>query len=483
MDLLPRPAVRGAAVHIHDAKMIPSFLSRVLANDRAPFEPGGRHLRITVYCPQTHLLSADDQFRFSVLQELAHLDTLRVVGTDQSFPWRIVIDPTPNEHGAAVVDLIDPENQWAGGHAFYPRDWTNEAGQLLRIDNPQDDPRTCTLALRLPMLAAHIQTYRDLFITSYQDFLKLRPRVPDANVADLREGLQIIGLYLRSSGDFTIRAFPKSRHSFDRDLFYWVLCRHRLPAMWRYFSACLQHDRDAPRDTSPLGNLAGTILTRCLRALQARDEVGFRFYRRQHNSTRSEMLYHFDYLTILLAGAFDAAARVAHYVYDMATTNARTVNFRHRQFRQALRATGRAQRLAQVIDDSSFQAFHKLLAVLRNSIHGAGLHGIGVSRVGEPEASLLSVIEDHEHVWDTAVALGSPGDLGVTKQPGIGVAIEPYTCAVRLCEHGLAHVNDIAAATDVERLLADESRATLLTEPPDDRVFGHDIRRRIGTLG
>ena len=167
--------------------MIPLFHSRVLGNERPPFEPSGRRLRITVYCPQTHLLSLEDQFRLHLLRELAGLDALRVVGTDRSFPWRVVIDPTPNEHGAAVVDIINPENQWASGHGFYAQDWTKEAIRLLGIDSPTD-PRASALALRLPVLAAHTQTYRDLFITSCPDFLALRSRIPEANVVDLREG-------------------------------------------------------------------------------------------------------------------------------------------------------------------------------------------------------------------------------------------------------------------------------------------------------
>jgi hypothetical protein len=43
--------------------------------------------------------------------------------------------------------------------------------------------------------------------------------------------------------------------------------------------------------------LGNSILDRCVRVLQARDEVGFQFYKRQDNSTRDAMLYHFDYLT------------------------------------------------------------------------------------------------------------------------------------------------------------------------------------------
>ena len=461
--------------------MIPTLNSCLLGDERPPFEPSGRRLRVTVYCPQPDRLSVEHQFRLQFLRELGCLDRLRIVGTDRSFPWHIDIDPTPNEHGAASVDLIDPENQWAGGHAFYPQDWTGEAIRLLGIGHP-GDARTCALALRLPVLVAHTQTHRDLFVTSCQDLLALQSRVPEANVTDLCSALRIIGLYLRSSGDFTIRAFPKGRHTLDRELFYWVLCRHRLPAMWRYFSACLQRDRDTPNANEQLGDLAGTILTRCLRALQARDEVGFRFYRRQNNTTRSEMLYHFDYLTLLLAGAFDAGARIARLVCGLEDINLRAVNFRSQQFRQALRANG-ASSLGDVIDNRSFQMFQRFLGALRNSIHGTGLRGVGLDRAGEPEVSLVQVFEDHEDISEVSAAIGSREDLGVAREAGLGVTVEPYTCAVRLCEIGLEHLNGIAEATDVGRLLTEESRAGLLAGPPEDRIFGSETRRRIGALG
>ena len=150
------------------------------------------------------------------------------------------------------------------------------------------DQKTCALALRLPVLEAHTQTHRDLFITSHPDFLTLRSRILDANIKDLREGLRIVGLYLRWSGDFTICASQKTKRCFYRHLFYWVLCRHRLPAMWRYFSACLQYGQETHTQNEELGDLAGTILERCVRVLQARDEVGFRFYQRQDYTTRDE---------------------------------------------------------------------------------------------------------------------------------------------------------------------------------------------------
>ena len=407
-----------------------------------------------------------------------------VVGTDRSFPWRIEIDPTPNENGVGAVNFVDPEDRYAIEHAFRSTDWSEEAirFRLLGTGSPPDQ-KTCALALRLPVLEAHTQTHRDLFITSHPDFLTLRSRILDANIKDLCEGLRIVGLYLRWSGDFTIRASQKTKRCFYRHLFYWVLCRHRLPAMWRYFSACLQYGRETHTQNKELGDLAGTILNRCVRVLQARDEVGFRFYQRQDYTTRDEMLYHFDYLTILLSGTFDAEARIARQVYGITKVPARSTSFRNHDFRKALRDAG-GQSLADVVNDVSFQAFQRFLGVLRNSIHSVGLHGLGVSRAGEQESSLGRVFEGDKDIWEAAVALGSCDDIGVTKhKAGSEVAVEPYTCAVRLCELGFRYVNHVASATDVERLLDAGQTVELLAGPPEDRIFGSDIRRRIDALG
>ena len=195
------------------------------------------------------------------------------------------------------------------------------------------------------------------------------------------------------------------------------------------------------------------------------------------------MLYHFDYLTILLSGTFDAEARIARQVYEITKVPARSTSFRNHDFRKALRDAG-GQSLADVVNDVSFQAFQRFLGVLRNSIHSVGLHGLGVSRAGEQESSLGRVFEGDKDIWEAAVALGSCDDIGVTKhKAGSKVAVEPYTCAVRLCELGFRYVNHVAEATDVERLLAAGPTAELLAGPPEDSIFGSNIRRRIDALG
>lgn len=462
------------------AYRVPSVIEpirwRLLGGDHPPFERGGRHLRITVYCPNRDELTAEEASALSLIRELAHLDSLRVVDSDPAAPWRLEIDTRPNEHGVASAILVGPADRRIFC-AMHPRDWIEEAIFLLGVGS-NTDPRTLALASHLPIFEAHQQICRDVFITTERQLLQVRSRVPDANVRDVFDGLRIIGLYLRSVGDFTIRASDRGRHRFGRDLFYWVLCRQRLPAMWRYFAACLHRGKVAQDGMEYLGN---SILDRCVRVLQARDEVGFEFYKRQDNSTRDRMLYHFDYLTLMLSGALDAQARIAREAYGVSNIPKRRTSFRNSAFRHAMEAAGDTT-LTRVVGAGGFLDFQRLLGALRNSVHSTGLRGMGVSRSGQHQSSVVRVFEDAQTVWDVSNALGSRDDFGVTSV--VGVAIEPYTCAVRLAELGLNYVNQIAEATDVGSMLP---RGVAITDlpnaPPEDDTFGREIRRRIDALG
>jgi hypothetical protein len=348
---------------------------------------------------------------------------------------------------------------------MYPRDWIEEAIRLLGLGS-RTDRRTRTFASYLPILEAHRQTGRDLFITTNRELLRLRSRISDANVMDVFEGLKLIGLYLRSQRIFTIPVGVRGKEPLDRGFFYFVLCRLRLPAMWRYFAACVHRGHAANDGMEYLGM---SILDRCVRVLQARDEVGFDFYKEQDNSSRDRMFYHFDYLTFMLSGAFDAQARIAREVYAVTNVRKRYSNFRNRSFRQALETAG-ANSLMSVLKAPRFLSFQGLLAALRNTVHGTGLRGMGV----------VHEFESAQEVWDASNALGSPEDFGVTK--GGDVSIEPYTCAVRLSELGLQYVNELAQATEVERLLPPPI-SDLMNGPPDDGLFRVDIRRRVDALG
>jgi hypothetical protein len=183
--------------------MIDSIQWPNVAGDRPPFERGGRPLRVTIYCQNRAALSDDETFALSLLRELAHFDALRVVDTDPTAPWRLVVDPRPNAHGVASVVLVGPGDRRVS-EGIHPHDWIHDAISLLR-GGSSNDARTIALASHLPIFEAHRQTYRDVFVTTEHELLQLRSRIPLANIRDVSEGLKIVGL---SAVDWRV---PRSR--------------------------------------------------------------------------------------------------------------------------------------------------------------------------------------------------------------------------------------------------------------------------------
>lgn len=346
----------------------------------------------------------------------------------------------------------------------------------------RSDPDIAALGHQIALTHAHRGAQRDIFATTQPPLLAKAARDPAQNMRSVDEALKILSLWLSRHESIPVSVWPRAggdawRQTYGRDLFYWILCRDRLPAMWRYFSHCLERGRQTGDRTEYLGN---TVLDRCVRVLQARDEIGAFFYQPQSNTTRDGMLYHFDYLTILLSGAFDAQMRVAARCYGVAI-KPRLINIKNRDFISQLRANG-AVELSNLVTEPMFVAFQRVLGALRNSIHSIGLRGLGVSKSGTAQSSLVSVYDGDEELWKASGEWGDRSALGVTT--GVGVALEPYTCATALASEGLRLVDAVALRTDVERLLPGASPIPeARCQPPDEGHWKTEIRLRISAMG
>ena len=249
-------------------------------------------------------------------------------------------------------------------------------------------------------------------------------------------------------------------------MFYWVLARHRLPSMWRYFSACIAAGKTHSDDLQGLG---GAILIRAVRALEARDAIGIQFYLPQNNETRDQMMYHFDYLTLVLTGAFDAQARVANNVYQIGRKGI-SIGFQRKSFIKAL-ASKDAQSLYSFISSQRFKDIITLLYNLRNTIHAAALETIGYHESSRPEHSLIKVPADIEKaVWDAAERLGSAGRWGLSNKPW-WTLLEPYSYSTALVEESFSAINIIASATDVGRLFPTQATLEFRETAPPNSAF------------
>src|SRR5215212_3610500 len=136
--------------------------------------------------------------------------------------------------------------------------------------------------------------------------------------------------------------------------------------------------------------MAGSVLLGGAHALQALDEINSQFHSVHtwnnltdwcwdRSADRREawdrILYRFDYLLLLLNGALDAQARVAHLLHSLQKPGARQASFRppfkkRHRFGDELSRSGAAE-LVKVIDDQEIQHLLTLIWEPRITSHEA----------------------------------------------------------------------------------------------------------------
>jgi hypothetical protein len=368
------------------------------------------------------------------------------------------------------------------GPLFSPNDLAKIAAKLIHEDDLAH-PNTRVMLNDIVIAQAHCALGQDILVTYSPRLLANRNEfcVREANPRKPTEAAKIVGLLLRSRNNYTYRAGGEGRLTsrFDRGLFYWVLVRDKLPGMWRYFSACVESAKIRSDDTLDLGQ---SILRRCVRAVQARDAIGREFYCPQDNNVRDSIMYHFDYLTLLLTGAIDAEARVTRRVYSISIRE-RYASFRNPKYLQALEHS--AQQLHKLVSAEHSQDVMMLLYTLRNTIHGPGLPPVAYrSGIAEPEESLAAVPKQYQDdLWRAAERCGSAGRWGLIRRPSGRMFLEPYAYSLVLVDECISIIDAVATATDVDMLFPKNSPIpSLLSTPPDDEPFTEQIRKRLGTL-
>lgn len=292
----------------------------------------------------------------------------------------------------------------------------------------------------------------DLFVTS-RPYLHLMTWSVSRGVtyADLDDALTLLSLYLRSQQIFTIMRDPKSHssHTMNRGLFFWIGARELLPSAWRWFSACVQHSTQGGSDS--LINLGQSTLQRVQRALQVRDAVHVALDKPQNNDTADEALTALDLTLLLLMGAVDATARVAHAVIGL-TTRPYRAGWQNQDWLSQISAS--APDLGGLfIADTDESNTLTILRLLRNAIHGEALTplGIGVGRMRE--GTLIGLPASQRAELTAAFsALGGTSDWGISEIVADRLHADPGTLLEHLMPRVLAMLNRIMDATPVERL-------------------------------
>jgi hypothetical protein len=450
-----------------------------------PFErgKGERPLRITLHGQTLHNLSKEELIALDVIKEFVQVENvISIMATDQEpgIPYFSVsaeindgyryttyyqeIGAQPGINIGVHTSQISDEriSRLSGG--YFP-------GDTEKLNRVRDD---------LMFAEAHRSLDRDIFVTGSQWLVAHRDQLADLNICHPSEAVKVLGLVLRSRDCWIYQRTGKWRLVASRQEFYWKLARAKLPAMWRYFSACVHSQKFSDNNIYDLGH---SILVRCTRALQARDEIGHRFYLRPSMETQDDILYHFDYLTLLLSGIFDAQAMVAKVVYDVVhsdfDTSFKAKKGERKSFLDKLK--DKDSILHSKIASEKNQALLLLLSALRNTIHDVALTIDNTNRIsGKKESSLIYIPDKRRKDFSEGLeALGGRDDWGIFTD-GEKSFLKPYMFAIQLVNGCFSLYDEIAKITEIERLFEGRSFPELSQCPPEDWL---PSMRRFSILG
>lgn len=129
----------------------------------------------------------------------------------------------------------------------------------------------------------------------------------------VRDGLALVGLYLRAQGEYMLGADTSDTFGHTaKKQFLWRAARTILPAIWRWNYA-LQHVPDGhPQSGISPHILANSLGHRIELALDERDAVHVALNQPDDAYAANEVFRRLDNCLVLLMGAYDAAAAVAH---------------------------------------------------------------------------------------------------------------------------------------------------------------------------
>jgi hypothetical protein len=406
----------------------------------------------------------------SALREVLTLDVFEYADTASDSDHHLTLDPdesAPLEgSGTYTIDNRSADTVTSG--IFWRSHWLDDADRAAAaaFGDRQAYRRDFCVA------GVHEAQKYDLLVTTAPTLLARRaaPPLDCLNVCAPSEAIKVIALFLRAREQWTLGTVGNCRFFVDANTFYTEMLRRAEPRLFQ-FGQAIGDSVDAD-----IRELSASIVGRSRRVLEARDAIGIQFYQHASWRTAEIMSYHFDYLTLLLVSAFDAAARVLRRSFQLDATQA--ANFWKPSFVVAL--APKAPNVHRVAAAREMQALKFLLYSLRNTIHEVKLDVMMYARESDPTFIVAKLGKYGRDVWTSATDLGGRDTWGIVSVPD--GAFEFYAYASRLIEISFGVLGQLTDAIAIDRavdLKASDgavARAAILRMPPA-------LLERTGLLG
>jgi hypothetical protein len=400
---------------------------------------------------------------------------------DEGLPY-FGIGPIDQQEDLAPVMISRPDGSLMDTGVWPAGQWQEFAQRYLR---ERPDLGDYDEILRALLLGAASEDYgADALVTASPVLIDpaIRGSVArDSNAMPVEAALALVGLYLRTRDDFTVRQVQGARQRLDRGLFYWVLARELLPNAWRSIFAGGQHNEATGDDT--VFQLFSSAIIRLDRALRARDRLHHQMKLEQNLDAADEALFFLDTFLVFLVGAFDAIGRAAHLTYGLKRNKLRDASWQRRwRIRQL---APEAPTLAQLMDDGTpTRDALDLLLLLRNTVHGEALTTVATRRASRPLENVLLLPKDQEQdLLDIIARRGGDDAWGIRQLCGLGVSMRIDMFVESVLPMASDALDRLIGAVEVERLPGVKA-ASLPSGPPADKPNGplgdpiHSVRRR-----
>jgi hypothetical protein len=291
----------------------------------------------------------------------------------------------------------------------------------------------------------------DLFITERPYLFGARKiAVPGVTLCRVPEALAIVGLYLRSQGEFVLwRAADGSGGLTASEwLYYQIGAIALLPELWRWSgvrAAALQQGA-----LEALGGLTGALLLRVVRALRTRDSFHRAVNLPQQRDAVRVLLVELDTLLVMLMGAVDASARFIHLLLAV-EGGQHDAGWQRSGWRSRL--VGRSQPLADLFGDGTPLAdVLTILSRLRNTVHGQAIKATMRQNGRIRDAPITLPVENEGQILASMDNLGGQAAWGAGPGVGGAVVVDPGQFVERLFPAVLGLLNAVMAATPPEHV-------------------------------
>jgi len=278
-----------------------------------------------------------------------------------------------------------------------------------------------------------------------------------------------IGLYLRAQDEFLLA----HNISVDRAGFYFLATRELLPESWRWFSAAVRHSQHT--NDGSFEALAGSLLDRVSRAIEARDAIHVALNQRPLSGHGADLVRSLDTFLLFLMGASDVAARVAHHVLELGGSG-RSAGWQRERWLDKVAA--QCPDLATVVSPDT-PAWHalRILSELRNTVHGEAIRGLAImSRTGPISTAVRIPRGQLREILPSVVELGGAHAWGLASNGPDGTLADAEIFVDGLLNHLMPVLNELMRRTPVE-LLPGSNMQPEDAYPPTDKPFYSERNR------